>query len=525
LLAQLQIQETEAITVNTHGGDDLVELEDPRGLFAGLDLAINTGQGADDVRYVVGTPPPEPNQPVQPNAPQHLLVNLGSTPGPDDMAGFLAEDHFLLNATAGWCPSDPSIPATIDVLGGRGTQQVTLKFGQIGEPIPGNQQPAVGLMIHMALGAGDDSANAFYGTGVYRPVAVRADMGGGNDQFSQVLQKVQVGAGFMLDLDGGSGDDHAALEVREAACPSDPSLPPGPCQPIDIDVATGAGRDTVEANIQDIGVDLHLDASLGAGDDSFTGTVRPDSTRSPGDSMPCLEIAVGGGSGADTFKMNVGEQNPADPDVPQPLAAELMLTFAGDAGSDSFLIGMLNVAIDGPVTIGEDGGAGADSFHDTFSQVAAGGGAWNMAHLGGAGNDELHSSYFDVFADLAIGADLGSGNDTAAIAIIRKAATASLSSSAAPSELVPAVRVEVAAGAGHDDVTLAIDRAIEDFSAFLDGGDGRDFDHVTENVKAKGQIVNFEKEEVLPYVEQAPDPEFDVLATRLRVRGSEHQAW
>jgi DsbC/DsbD-like thiol-disulfide interchange protein len=98
----------------------------------------------------------------------------------------------------------------------------------------------------------------------------------------------------------------------------------------------------------------------------------------------------------------------------------------------------------------------------------------------------------DFFADLSYGADLGPGNDKAVIAIIRKVV---------PSELVPAVRVEVAAGAGKDEVTLAIDRAIEDFSAFLDGGAGRDFDHVTENVRAKGQIVNFEKEEVLPYVE------------------------
>jgi hypothetical protein len=216
--------------------------------------------------------------------------------------------------------------------------------------------------------------------------------------------------------------------------------------------------------------------------------------------------------------MNVGEQNPLDLELPQPLAAELMLNFDGGTGGDAFLIGLLNVAIDGPVTIVENGGAGNDSFHDTFSQVAANGGIWNIAHRGGAGNDELHSSFFDVFADLFIGASLGSGNDTAVIAIIRKAASASLSSSAAPSELVPAVRVEVAAGAGNDDVTLAIDRAIEDFSAFLDGGKGRDFDHVTENVKAKGQIVNFEKEEVLPYIEQAPNPEFDVLATRLRSR-------
>jgi hypothetical protein len=89
----------------------------------------------------------------------------------------------------------------------------------------------------------------------------------------------------------------------------------------------------------------------GAGDDSFTGTVRPDSTRSPGDIMPCYEIAVGGGSGADTFRMNVGDVDPPEPELPQPLAAELMLNFAGDAGSDSFLIGLLNVAIDGPVTI------------------------------------------------------------------------------------------------------------------------------------------------------------------------------
>jgi hypothetical protein len=385
-----------------------------------------------------------------------------------------------------------------------------LKFGQIGEPIPGNQQPAVGLMIHMALGAGDDSANAFYGTGVYRPVAVRADMGGGNDQFSQVLQKVQVGAGFMLDLDGGSGDDHAALEVREAACPSDPSLPPGPCQPIDIDVATGAGMDTVEATIQDLGVDLHLDAILGGGDDEFSATVMPDTAVGPGGG--CIEANVNGGGGRDTFMMNVGDNNvdPNNPNAPRGrLAAELMLNFDGGAGGDSFLIGMLDMAIDGPVTIVENGGKGNDSFHDTFSQVAAGGGAWNIAHRGGAGNDELHSSFFDVFAELSIGADLGSGNDTAIIAILRKEV---------PSELVPAVRVEVAAGAGHDDVTLAIDRAIEDFSAFLDGGDGRDFDHVTENVKAKGRIVNFEKEEVLPYIEQAPDPEFDVLATRLRSR-------
>lgn len=588
-LAHLFVQETEAIALNTWAGDDAIEIQN-NGLLAGIDWTINTGGGADDVRFVVV---PDPNNPAAcPSAPERLTVNLGSTPGPDDMPGFLAEDHFLLDAAAGWCPSDPSNqPATIDIVGGQGSQKVKLDFGQIGSPL--QQGFSDGLSVFAHLGAADDLAEMLTAGDIFMPVSLLADMGLGNDkftasflpksdivqanggvwhgavlggpgddtfmmnvgdanlpppdperlphigydldvgfdggggndsfligmlnvaidgstrimasggggadvftndyslvewrgpvtvqemggagddQFSDVMQKVRVDAGFMMNLNSGLGSDQAALEVREAACPGDPSLPPGPCQPIDIDMMTGGGRDTVTVTTQDLGVDLHLDVDLGNGDDSFTANILPDSSVGPGGG--CIEANVNGGGGRDTFVMHTGGVNSPVPGLGIPhIAAELMLNFDGGAGSDSFLIGMLNVAISGPVTISEDGGEGNDSFNDMFSQVAAGGGAWNIAHDGGGGNDSLNGLLTDVFAELSYGANLGSGNDNAVIAIIRKAATGGLTGTALPAA-APGTRVSVLGAAGNDSINFQWQGPITGAAdVMLDGGDGND---------------------------------------------------
>src|SRR4029453_515309 len=118
-------------------------------------------------------------------APAHLLVNLGSVDlsNPNE----LAEDHFLLDARAGWAPiSDDGQPATIDILGSHGSQQATLMFGQIGSPVPGAGPPGPDdhLMIHMDLGDDDDSGDVSYGTGIYVPVQLDGDLGSGNDTFA-----------------------------------------------------------------------------------------------------------------------------------------------------------------------------------------------------------------------------------------------------------------------------------------------------------------------------------------------------
>src|SRR5262245_7770329 len=397
-LAHLFVQETEGIALNTWAGDDAVEMQN-NGLLAGIDWTINTGDGADDVHFAVVPGPTDSS--ACPAAPERLTVNLGSAPG----GGALALDSFFLDARAGWCPADPSSqPATIDILGGQGIQKVKLDFGQIGTPL--QQGFSAGAELFAELGAADDLAEMLFAGDIFAPVGLFADMGPGNDHFSQVMQEVRVDAGFMMNLDSGSGDDRAALDISEAACPGDPSLPPGPCQPIDIDMMTGDGRDTVMVTTQDLGVDLHFDADLGNGDDSFTANILPDGRVGPGGG--CIELNVSGGRGNDWISLEIGDVNvpPPDRNQPQPtIAAQIMVNFNGGRGDDTMRVlgGFAPTPSTGgwPLALGSTthillhDGDGLNHFDNEFTSVEFAG-EFDVTNVGGGGADVFTNDYSDV---------------------------------------------------------------------------------------------------------------------------------
>src|SRR5205809_475399 len=101
-------------------------------------------------------------------------------------------------------------------------------------------------------------------------------------------------------MDTGDGDDSILLDLAGIIGPEVPLPEPDKLAPaLDIDIATGDGADNVTATVQDISIDLHLNADLGSGNDSFTVNILPDSQLRLAE-FSCDAIAVIGGGGADT---------------------------------------------------------------------------------------------------------------------------------------------------------------------------------------------------------------------------------
>ena len=156
-----------------------------------------------------------------------------------------------------------------------------------------------------------------------------------------------------------------------------------------------------------------MDGDLGGGDDSFTATVLPD-TRAHRTGEPCLDFAIFGGGGRDTFMLNVGNAkvDPNNPNAPLPsLNAELEASFDGGGGNDTILIGLLNVALSNPSQIVASGGDGNDRILIGMLNVAHPGGM-NIVADGGAGNDELSLNFRgQLIGKLDVTLDGEEGND------------------------------------------------------------------------------------------------------------------
>src|SRR5262245_6324769 len=279
--------------------DDLAEMLTAGDIFIPVSLLADMGLGNDKFSASF--------------VPKSDIVQAGGGAWHGAVQGGPGDDTFMM--TVGEANLPPPEPDKLPHIGG--DLEVSIDGGG------GNDAILIGMRnvaidgstrIMASGGGGADVFTNDYSLVEWRgPVTIQEMGGAGDDQFSDVMQKVRVDAGFMMNLDSGLGSDQAALEVREAACPGDPSLPPGPCAPIDIDVMTGGDMDTVEATVQDLGIDLHLDVDLGNGDDSFTANILPDSRVGPGGG--CIEANVNGGGGRDSFVMHTGGVNSPAPGV------------------------------------------------------------------------------------------------------------------------------------------------------------------------------------------------------------------
>jgi hypothetical protein len=331
-LAHLSVQETEAIAVNTLGGDDDVTMRDDDNLLGDIEWTIDLGAGSDqlDARSTGA------------GGNHSLLLNVAAGQDQKGVALPAIVDHLRVAFDHGDANSDRLAPMTAEMY----SEDITSPFDDSGDrhmefrarDFPGSQS----LFFQFQGGRGRDQVDLH-----------------ANSSAVNVFQKALINTG--------RGDDSVLLDVRGARATSGinaTAINDTPETPaVDIDVNSGGGSDSVKATVQDLGADLHLDADLGAGADSFTATVLPDTSAKPlGPTDPCVEFAIFGGSGADSFMLNAGDPNspPPDPEKLLHMASELEVSFDGGGGSDSFLIGLLNVAIDGGAQIAIDGGAGAD---------------------------------------------------------------------------------------------------------------------------------------------------------------------
>jgi len=358
----------------------------------------------------------------------------------------------------------------INTLGGPDTFEVTLGDVKID---PNNPNTPLDLNLNGGGGA-DAFLIRLLNVAIEGDLDLTAEGGDGNDTFDLKVEDVQLTgqtgpeSSPHVRLHGGNGADAFLIGLLNVVAPSGPAA-------LHLDVTGGGGNDDVTAHVQDNSIDLHLDVDLGAGRDTFTATILPDSgvNQAGGDflAIGCIEANVLGGAGADRFQVSVGQPNAPEPGKPQAqLSSELMLNFDGGDGADAYLIGLLNVAISGPVTLLGNGGDGNDVFMTRFVGLN-GDGVWKTDFEGGSGNDTLISSISNFSPEYFVTADLGTGNDLAVISIIGPDIGQISIEDGAP----PSLGIDIAGGDGRDSLFLDFRGGLlGPTRVVLDGGEGND---------------------------------------------------
>jgi hypothetical protein len=220
---------------------------------------------------------------------------------------------------------------------------------------------------------GNDDVDVAYGTGIYQPADLLADLGAGHDRLT--INWVQ---------------------------------PPMPDRPMLFDIAAGAGDDIVTANLTPgPDDDFTFRADLGAGHNIFAGSIAPP-TEAGAAGGGAWTVAVQGEKGDDDMSLMLARAG----SVPQLINADLDVTFDGGAGSDQLMIVARAITFGGTLSFDLDGDDGADALNSYFQDVSFD--APYMSCLdGGNGNDRLLDGYNNVeFGAAATVHDTaGDGND------------------------------------------------------------------------------------------------------------------
>lgn len=276
--------------------------------------------------------------------------------------------HVVVNTSAGddaiiinWEPGnvDERLPVrrTWDVDTGAGNDQVTFNF------TPG---PEDDLVISAVLGSGDDTFGA-----TFNPT-----------------ESVTPAGNILLGVQGGAGDDQVQIALGGPVAGPAPHLFGSLTAAIDTD----AGDDQVSVTFLDILSDAKIRVDLGAGNDAFQGTVAvaaPGGTVGPAPAQIdpgnfAVNLDVSGGAGTDMLGLRVGGP------VPHVLNSDLAVNFDGGAGADSFVIAIINTAVNGSVLVSAGGGAWSDACSVTFGGTTVAAGAKiDVAVSGGGGGDAL----------------------------------------------------------------------------------------------------------------------------------------
>jgi hypothetical protein len=279
------------------------------------------------------------------------------------------------------------------------------------------------VMQTMNLGGGDDNAMIIYGNVALSAEAVTNVMGGaGDDRVTATFQQPPEPE-FVLRTDLGLGNDTFDAVLTQPPEPERPGevQPPDPDAPVgvSIEVLGDAGDDQVNVTFFDILSDADVRVDLGAGDDTFQGTVAiadlggsvgPAPTQiDPGNFSVNLDVF--GRSGRDVLGLQVGG--------PQPhlLNSDLAVNFDGGDGADTARIDISNTAVTGSLKVNVQGGTGGDTVgFVVIGGTVAAGAAVDLSASGGGGGDALSIGGFMPCAlpgsRLAVSLAGDGGNDT-----------------------------------------------------------------------------------------------------------------
>jgi len=182
-----------------------------------------------------------------------------------------------------------------------------------------------------------------------------------------------------------------------------------------IEANTWTGNDAVTAQFTPGPDDFTLRAELGAGDDTFTATFFTETIApAPSDLPPGpCKLDVLGQQGNDRLSLFLG--GPDTSPIPQLFNAELAVNFDGGGGGDTALIGIINVAVNAPMSLATNLGGGNDIASLNAYNVAFSAEADTNVDLGG-GDDNAMIIYGNVAfnADATTNVVGGGGRDTVA---------------------------------------------------------------------------------------------------------------
>ena len=231
----------------------------------------------------------------------------------------------------------------------------------------------------ISMGSGNDSVEVAYGTGVYRPADLVAHLGAGDDS-------LDLRAGWQTN-DGGS---------------------------IKFDIWMGPDDDRLTAFLPHIEQRLQLNADLGAGNDTFSGSILPPSDVAAAGGG-AWSVAVQGQQGDDEMSLMLG--GPVAGPAPHLINANLNLMLDGGVGADQvrMMIDASVVAAGAELNVGVDGGAGADEVGIIIDYRTATAAAESIQVDAGSGADQVgiivnyRTATLDALFDVSV--DGGSGDD------------------------------------------------------------------------------------------------------------------
>lgn len=236
-------------------------------------------------------------------------------------------------------------------------------------------------------GAGNDKLNVTRDEVRASLVSVRADLGLGNDTATVAFDRIDDKAAMDLDVSLGDGVNSLQIDLQEMGF--------GDRADVHVDIHGGAQKDVVAVNLHDdVGngtsrSSLQIDAELFGGKDSFTAGLDYGANVFRVDDHSLASIAVRGGNGDDTIRVQgagAAGTIKIDPD------GLLDIDLKGGGGIDVVGVNLGKtdaLEIVGGVRVRMDGGIGNDSLSCLLANNLASTGSYDVAVFGGAGNDSV----------------------------------------------------------------------------------------------------------------------------------------